>query len=644
MYAFVSSIVNLNKIQVINPVLAFSITQTIQFMRHEQKQMPEEKNSKLEKKLAALTRELDIQASLEKVRVIALEMKIPGDMPDVCRVISQQLEGLGVKEIRNVQTAIFYSEKGTYMNYEFYAKHDKTFITEVSYTDHAIARSFADQMLKGNGEFFITHLKGKEVKDWLNYQRGTNVFIDTWLETATSLNYYWYSLGPVALGISTYAPFNENEIELFKRFRNVFELAYRRYLDIEKAEAQAREAQIEAALESVRASSMSMHHSNELENVVKTLALKFTELGLSLDGALILFFDKKTRDISLWIATNQLPDPIKVEIPNSKTIQSNLIVQDLWAAFETGKGFMNKSYSGKIKNDYFHFTVKNNRSKIPKPIRKFQQEAKSWTFSAVAGKNSVLGVDSWYERFITQQDFLVLKRFSNVFEQSYTRFLDLQKAEAQARKSQIQLALERVRARTMAMHRSDELREVVKILYDQIGQLGFSNRAANIALMNPDTGDTEWWMSGFGKDEFPDSYFVKYFNNPDLNEMLHRWKNGDKYASFRLAGESKKNFDQAFLFGSDFKRAPEEVRLKMAALDYVVFSLAYMKYGALNLGHQAINEEQAEILQQFAIVFEQTYTRFLDLQKAEAQAREAQIEAALEKCEAVLWQCTKAMS
>ena len=35
----------------------------------------------------------------------------------------------------------------------------------------------------------------------------------------------------------------------------------------------------------------------------------------------------------------------------------------------------------------------------------------------------------------------VFKRFAAVFEQTYTRFLDLQKAEAQARESQIELAL-----------------------------------------------------------------------------------------------------------------------------------------------------------------------------------------------------------
>jgi hypothetical protein len=68
--------------------------------------------------------------------------------------------------------------------------------------------------------------------------------------------------------MSTYVPLNEKEIELFKRFRNVFELAYRRYLDIEKAQAQAREAKIEAALERIRARAMAMHKSDELLDII----------------------------------------------------------------------------------------------------------------------------------------------------------------------------------------------------------------------------------------------------------------------------------------------------------------------------------------------------------------------------------------
>ena len=123
-------------------------------------------------------------------------------------------------------------------------------------------------MIKGADEVFVRKLEGQEVKDWLNIQKTTNVFIDTNLENAKSLTYYWFSLGPVAIGMSAYDPLSEEEIALFKRFRNVFDLAYRRYLDIEKAEAQAREAQIEAALEKVRSRSLAMHKSDELQEVV----------------------------------------------------------------------------------------------------------------------------------------------------------------------------------------------------------------------------------------------------------------------------------------------------------------------------------------------------------------------------------------
>ena len=53
----------------------------------------------------------------------------------------------------------------------------------------------------------------------------------------------------------------------------------------------------------------------------------------------------------------------------------------------------------------------------------------------------------------------IFKRFAKVFDQTYTRFLDLQKAEAQAREAQIDAALERVRSRSLAMHKGEELNE-----------------------------------------------------------------------------------------------------------------------------------------------------------------------------------------
>lgn len=47
----------------------------------------------------------------------------------------------------------------------------------------------------------------------------------------------------------------------------------------------------------------------------------------------------------------------------------------------------------------------------------------------------------------------LLERFAAVFDLTYTRFLDLKNAEAQAREAKIETALEKVRSRTMAMQK-----------------------------------------------------------------------------------------------------------------------------------------------------------------------------------------------
>ena len=64
-------------------------------MMAEQEQLIREKNSDLEKKLAELTHELDIQASLEKVRGIALAIQKTTEFIEVIHVIGEQFIRLG---------------------------------------------------------------------------------------------------------------------------------------------------------------------------------------------------------------------------------------------------------------------------------------------------------------------------------------------------------------------------------------------------------------------------------------------------------------------------------------------------------------------------------------------------------------------
>src|SRR4029078_6443018 len=81
------------------------------------------------------------------------------------------------------------------------------------------------------------------------------------------------------------------------------------------------------------------------------------------------------------------------------------------------------------------------------------------------------------------------KRFGKVFQQTYTRFLDLQKAEAQAREAKIEAALEKVRSRTMAMQRSAELAEVATVLFQQVKALGVPQWVCGFSIF--EIGDKE---------------------------------------------------------------------------------------------------------------------------------------------------------
>ena len=119
----------------------------------------EETIAELEQKRKAVeaqNRELEIETALEKVRSTALSMKSPEDMLMVCEVIAQQLALLNIRNIRNVQTAIIYESRGVYMNYEYFAVHGKTVVTEVEYNLQPDVAEFVSQMLKEPDAFFST--------------------------------------------------------------------------------------------------------------------------------------------------------------------------------------------------------------------------------------------------------------------------------------------------------------------------------------------------------------------------------------------------------------------------------------------------------------------------------------------------------
>jgi len=110
------------------------------------------------------------------------------------------------------------------------------------------------------------------------------------------------------------------------------------------------------------------------------------------------------------------------------------------------------------------------------------------------------------------------------------------------------------------------------------------------------------------------------------------WEKGEAFIVKDLAGEE---MQEHFRYLRTYPLLDEAFEKIIASghpmPDRQIHHVANFSHGNLLFISLKPYPEAHDIFMRFAKVFEQTYTRFLDLQKAEAQAREAEIELALER-------------
>ena len=589
-------------------------------------------------KAEAQAREAQIEAALERVRATSMAMHSSKDLFPVIQKLTEQLADLNIhfesasflKSYVHPNVNLWISTKLQPYPADIYLPYFSHPIID-AYTNPG--KSASEQLnqisfKKEKDDFFkvffgLEALKNipaervKYVMDTEGYCRSAFQVRDIWLTIAK-------------YGIS---PFSDEENQIFRRFAKVFEQSYTRFLDLQKAEAQAREAQIEAALERVRSSSMAMHKSEELHHVINIVAEQITGLGIKYDG---VSFTKVNADKSWeqWIATPTQPYPFKVHIPYLDHPMVNSAI-DAW---RNDTDFIASEYSFEEKNRFFdHFFENTIAKNIPAERKKFVMQSKGLAISAVPTKSLLLSIYNYECVPFSNQENEVLKRFAKVFEQAYTRFLDLQKAEEQAREAQIQLGLERVRARTMAMQKQQDLFEVVNAFGEQLLALGL--RVDYVSFINGTISkDRDWDLWGCNPNlKLPaDHNFIPYKNTAYFTktaESVDRYERTGYPIQVKTFNREEKDefFDHYFSYAAPVPHEFKQFLYDAPGSTIVDAFLGEVTVSLCRYDLEPFTQEQLEIFKRFSIEFRQAYIRFLDLQKAEAQAREAQIEAALEK-------------
>jgi len=406
-----------------------------------------------------------------------------------------------------------------------------------------------------------------------------------------------------------------------KRFANVFDLTYKRFLDLQKAEANAREAQIEASLERVRSKTMAMHNSNDVGDTVAAMFGEFVNLGIYTNRCGILIYNSKD-SAEVWTVRSN-PESKATLIIGKLDLNAHKLLSSGYEAWKSKESFhqyvlleddLKRYYDAINKAEYYRLKFDLNSL----PSKEFHSD-----FFFPEG-----AVFAFTGEPIIEEHSKIIKRFAGVFGQTYRRYLDLQKAEAQAREAQIEVSLERVRAKAMAMHSSKDLAETLSVFYRELKSLSVTPRRCGVAIMNEDTRFAE--LTTMNTTEQGDSIEVvgtiKMSGHPVLDGVFENWLVQKEY--------------HAVLRGNQIKEYYQVLKPQISYPDYPHDVAQYGYYFMFKEGdvyawtEKELSEEDLKIFRRFTTVISLTYKRYKDLQQAEAQAREAQIEAGLERVRA----------
>jgi len=264
---------------------------------------------------------------------------------------------------------------------------------------------------------------------------------------------------------TTNEPVADEIMQLLIRFARVFSQTYTRFLDLQKAEVQTREAQIENTLEKVRSRTMAMQKSEELPEAANNLFLQVQALGIPAWSAGYCIWETKDKKAASCNMSSE------GEIQKSFILPTIGEGYNFYEPLQKGETFYVEELGGDALVKHYDFM-----QTLPTVGEILDELINAGISLPTFQIFHIVYFPQGYLMFITYEQVPdaheIFKRFANVFEQTYTRFLDLKKAEAQAREAQIEGALERVRSKTMAMHNSEDLEDIVVSLFDEVLNLG----------------------------------------------------------------------------------------------------------------------------------------------------------------------------
>ncbi|MCY7351233.1 MAG: hypothetical protein LH606_11290, partial [Cytophagaceae bacterium] len=193
------------------------------------------------------------------------------------------------------------------------------------------------------------------------------------------------------------------------------------------------------------------------------------------------------------------------------------------------------------------------------------------------------------------------------------------------RELEIEAALERVRSRAMAMQKSDELQQAAVLLFQQVQALGIPAWSCGYNIWEKEEKVCTGWMSSEGAVQPP--FRIPLTESPTFIRFYESRQKGESFYVESIGGEALEAHYRYMFSLPDFREIGDEhLKAGFSLPTFQINHVVNFTHGNLIFITDRSVPEAWDTFKRFATVFEQTYTRFLDLQKAEAQALQAKLD------------------
>ena len=368
--------------------------------------------------------------------------------------------------------------------------------------------------------------------------------------------------------------------------------------------------EIEAALEKVRIKATAMQTSLELAETSAVLFQQLEQLNIKVIRSAVGIIDDQQDTMELWLTVYSETNEV-TRILDYVNLHIHPVFEKIIPARKEGKTYVVSALKGKEVHDYYQ--TMSTYVWLPAQT-KYNLEEYHYSFFFSEGSLNVVTSNP-----LTAEECDILVRFALAFGLMYTRFLDLQKAEAQSRDIIKQTSLDRVRAEIASMRSQADLQRITPLIWDELTKIGVPFTRCGVFILDVPAQDLQIYLANMeGK---PLAALNLPFNANELTKNIaFHWRKGTVYQS----SWQKNDFDAWIQTLIEYKQVPNEKFYRDAANPPDELELHFIPFsqGMLFIGNvYPLDSDEIDLALSLGDAFSIAYARYEDFVRLEKTKR-----------------------